>query len=388
MKNQPTGPVLHNRLNDFDDFCDFWQRAAPTSPMPLDTTQTRLDRLRRWLDRVRPLTDPNHPLGAIARRELPSETALSEELVAWGLDQAFEINATDEELRELVDRVVPSPVAHVSLSANVFVGALRAIAVALASSSNVRVRCSRREPLTATLLHRAAPDAFALVPTLSPAPGDHVWAYGADHTLAQLRAEFPRGVVLHAHGDGFGVLVVDAGARLTDEDFDAMAVDVAAFDQRGCLSPRFVLLEGRPSKGHAFALQLLETMNRVAERLPFGPIDPAAQAEAARHRETWRYLGEAHTGKGGMVSLDFDGQPWGKPPSLRTIHVRLTENALADLVGQSDAVTAVGSRRNPALIAKIEASCPKVRWSPFGSMQRPRLDGPVDRRPDPLGCVL
>jgi hypothetical protein len=347
-----------------------------------------MHRVRRWLDRVRALVDAAHPLGRAARRELPSLTGLHPVQIEWALTNAFETDANDEELRRLVERVAEAPAAHVSLSANVFVGALRAIAVALASSEIVSVRASRREPLTLTLLHHAAPEAFSLVTALRPAPGDHVWAYGADDTLAHLRASFPKGVVLHGHGNGFGVLVVDEPTGLTLADFDAMALDIAAFDQRGCLSPRFVLLEAEHDEGSKFARLLLEALTRAAKLLPFGTIDPETVAETARHRETWRYLGEVHSGPGGMVSLDLDGKPWGKPPSQRTVHIRLTNDALADLVGMLDAITAVGSRNDPSLAARIQSTCRHARWSPFGFMQRPRLDGPVDLRPDPRGCVI
>ncbi len=356
--------------------------------MSASNFEVRMHRVRRWLERVHVLTDATHPLGRAARRELPSATGLHAEQVEWALTHAFETEANDDELRLLVERVVESPATHVSLSANVFVGALRAIAVALASSEYVSVRASRREPLTLALLHRAAPDAFTLVSALRPVAGDHVWAYGADDTLSHLRATLPKGVVLHGHGSGFGVLLVDEPSTLTRADFDAMALDIAAFDQRGCVSPRFVLLEAEPDEGSRFARLLLEALTRAAKRLPFGAVDPDTMAETARHRETWRYLGEVHSGKGGMVSLDLDGNPWGKPPSQRTVHVRLTKNALSDLLGRSGAITAIGSRDDPNLAARIHAACRHARWSPFGSMQRPRLDGPVDRRPDPKGCVI
>jgi hypothetical protein len=315
-------------------------------------------------------------------------TGLVSEQVVWALEHAFESNASDEDLRWLVERVVEAPAAHVLLSSNVFVGALRAIAIGLASSERVFVRPSRREPLTATLLHHLAPDAFTLVPELQPVAGDHLWAYGNDHTLAQLRDTLPSGVVLHAHGSGFGVFVVDALAHLTLRDFDAMALDVAAFDQQGCLSPRFVLLEAEPEQARRIAIDLHDALDRMVRRLPFGNRDRDALASQARHRETWRYLGEILEGEGGMVSLDFDGNPWGTPPSLRTVHLRLTRNAIADLVGQSGAITAVGSRPDAELAARIQSTCPRVRWSPFGFMQRPSLDGPVDRRSDLGGLVL
>ena len=348
---------------------------------------TRAARVRRWLEQLRVLTDAHHPLGMLARRDLPGATRLSAEHIEWALTQAFEVHASDNELLALVDRTVAAPAAHVLLSANVFVGALRAIAIALASSEHVYVRASRREPLTAALLYEAAPAAFTLVENLTPAPGEHLWAYGTDATLASLRQTLPPGVVLHSHGSGFGVLLIDAAAQLNTSDFDAMALDIAAFDQRGCLSPRFVVLEDERAQAVAFARSLRDALTRIATQLPVGAIDSDTVAAARRHRSVWRYLGEVFESPCGTVSLDCDRQPWGTPPSGRSVHVRWTENALEDLVGLGHAVTAVGSRHDASLAATIQALCPAVRWSPFGSMQRPRLDGPVDIRTDPNGCV-
>jgi hypothetical protein len=353
-----------------------------------ESTQKRIDRVRSWLDRMRQVTDATHPLGRAARRQLPSATGLSEASVEWALTHAFETDATDAEIRTLVDSVSEAPATHVLLSANVFVGALRAIALALAGSETVRVRPSRRESVTTELLLRAAPSAFDLVSELRPNPGDHVWAYGADATISRLKTDLPCGVVLHGHANGFGVFVVDTPSRLVPSDFDAMAVDIAAFDQRGCLSPRFVLLEGDRATGMRFADRLLAALTRVATLLPVGRVDPMTLNETARHRELWRYLGDVYQGRGGMVTLDADGNSWGEPPTCRAIHVRATKDALADLAGHTDAITAIGSSTDPGLVGKILTYAPRVRWSPFGYMQRPRLDGPVDRRVDPRGIVL
>jgi hypothetical protein len=353
-----------------------------------ETPRDRKNRVRRWLERLRFFGDSAHPLGQLARRELPLATGLSEANVDWALTHAFEANASDEDIAALVSSVGQAQAAHVLLSANVFVGALRAIAVALASSAAVRVRPSSREPLTAALLHRADPEAFELVSELRPRPLEHVWAYGQDATISKLRNDLPRGVVLHGHGNGFGVTVVTAGSELTPAEYAAIALDIAVFDQRGCLSPRFVLLECDRSTGIGFANRLLAALTRVAEQLPLGSIDPLTTAATARHRELWRSLGDVYLGPAGMVTLDCDGNPWGTPPSGRTIHVRITRDAFADLAGQADAITAVGTRADPRLAAKILELCPRVRWSPFGWMQRPRLDGPVDRRPDPRGTVI
>jgi hypothetical protein len=350
--------------------------------------ETRIARVERWLSQIAVLQDPCHVLGSEARHALPPTTSLAPESVEWALTHALETHPSRNELRALVDNTVEAPTAHVLLSANVFVGALRAIAIALASSSHVCVRASRREPTMARLLNDAAPGTFHLVTELHAHAGDHLWAYGSDSTLAQLRAGLPKGVVLHAYGEGFGVVVIEQPGALNVDDFDALALDIAAFDQKGCLSPRFVLVEGDAEATGEFARCLMAAMNRAVEHLPLGDADAAALAAAARHRELWLCLGEVLDGPGGSVSIDVEGHAFGAPPVHRTVHVRATRDAMGELIALAPHLTAVSSRAGSAIAKRIGELIPTARWSPFGWMQRPALDGPVDRRADPRGVVL
>lgn len=355
--------------------------------MPMEF-EIRRDRVRRWLNQLEPLRLRDHALGQAALRELPSATGLSEAHVSWALTHAFETDASDADIRNLVASVEEAPAVHVILSSNLFVGALRAIALALASSTQIYVRPSTREPVTAALLLRAAPGAFCLVSEIHPKPGDHVWIYGADSTIAQLRHRLPTGVVLHGHGDGFGLLLVDEPDSLTEQDFDAMAIDIAAFDQRGCLSPRVLLLKLDPARAPEFAERLLAALTRIGDWLPMQTVDESGGAAVARRLELWRYLGQVFAGRAGNVTLDVNRLALGDLATRRTIHVRVTDAPVLDLVGWSDRITAIGSHANSQLKSAVLARCPHVRWSAFGMMQRPRLDGPVDRRTDPRGTVI
>lgn len=346
-------------------------------------------RVRGWLDRLKPLASRTDPLGVLARRELPQVTGLSAQNVAWALENAFECHASDDEIRTLVEATVPCSRAHVVLSANVFVAALRAIAIALASSSRVRVRASRREPLTARLLQMAAPGSFELVTSLDVRSGEHLWAYGSDASLTEIERSLAPGAVLHAHGDGFGVFVIDASTTMSASDLDAMALDIAAFDQQGCLSPRFVLFEGSNANAIEFAEHLLEAMNRIERALPIGNVDTSGLAARARYRETWRYLGTVFENSGGLVSVDLERYVWGVAPGCyRAIHVRTVEEVGVELTTHARFITNVGRKPDRRLSALLETTVPLARQSAFGTMQRPPLDGPADRRADPAGRVV
>lgn len=348
-----------------------------------------MDRVRGWLDRLKPLASCSDPLGVLARRELPQVTGLSAQNVAWALENAFECHASDDEVRALVEATAPCSQAHVVLSANVFVAALRAIAIALASTSHVKVRASRREPLTAGLLQMAAPGSFELVTTLDVRSGEHLWAYGSDASLTEIERCLAPGAVLHAHGDGYGVLVVNRSTTMSESDFDAMALDIAAFDQQGCLSPRFVLFEGSNRSALEFAEHLLEAMTRIERVLPVGNAVASGLDARARYRETWRYLGTVFESSGGLVSVDLEHYVWGVAPDCyRAIHVRTVEELDVELTTHAHSITNVGRKPDQRLSALLETTVPLARQSAFGTMQRPPLDGPADRRAHPAGVLV
>jgi hypothetical protein len=317
---------------------------------------------------------------------LPEATGLSPQNVAFALDHSLEVNATDDELRRLVAYVPRSETAHVLLSANLLTAPLRAVALAIASAPQRFVRPSRREPLFTTLMKQAAPEAFELTEWLTPAPFDHVWAYGSDETMHTLVRSWQPGVTLHAHGHGYGVIALDAPDRLSASDFDAMALDVAAFDQRGCLSPRVVVVRSDAQGAHFVAKQLFLALERINLTIPLGRLSDAELAERARHRDLWRYLGTCHESPVGLVSVDVEGGPWTEAPNGRVIHVRQTTDNTRDLREHEPEITTVSGQLDA--LEMLATLLPHARIARFGWMQRPPLDGPVDRRGDPKGLVL
>jgi hypothetical protein len=348
--------------------------------------RARTEGLLHWLRQVAVVADPNHPLGMRAHEELPESTGLSQENVAWALRESLECRATESQVAELVTRTPRCATAHVLLSANVFTATLRAVALAKASADRVFVRASRRAPRFAQLLHDADPTSFVLVDRLQPEPGDHVWVYGADSTIVEVARQWPSGVVLHGHGNGYGVFAVADTAPLVDQHYDAMAVDVAAFDQRGCLSPRIALVQGDESSAKDFAHRLFEALLRIEPRLPLGRLTREERAERRRYCELSRYLGSCFEAETAIVSVGSAGTSWVVPPSGRVVHVQATEGIEEDLRTHAEAITNVGI--SSAETRPWERFVPRARIEHWGRMQCPPLDGPADKRPDPRGRIL
>lgn len=348
----------------------------------------RVARVRRLIDAARRIADAGDPLGQRARRELPAATGLSPQSVELGLTQHLETRVTDAELSALCESLPEAPRAHVLLAANVFVAPLRAIALALAQSPRVEVRSSRRQPVMTALLADGSDGAFRMVDELTPSGGDHVWAYGSNETLSQLRGELPAGVVFHGHGAGYGVVVIEARTADSIDDLAMqVAKDVVPFDQRGCLSPRLVLLAGSDDAARAFATALAKALSALHHDVPRGDLSREEAADLARYRDTMLYAAEVlHAGLG-VVGLDLEGTLL-LPPVGRNVHVTRVADVVTALESLGPEVTAVGVSVSDSLSVRIGDALPGARRSALGQMQRPPLDGPVDRRPATAARVL
>jgi hypothetical protein len=344
----------------------------------------RIPRVLRLVEAARRVADPSDPIGHRARAELARVTRLSPEGVELALTRCLETHPSEEELESLCLRAPSARQSHVLLSASVFVAAHRAIALGLAASQRVEVRPSRREPVMAALLLEASGGAFRIVEELGPLPGDHVWAYGSDATLVSLRGELPAGVVLHGHGTGFGAVVVvpPDGADETafaDRVAAELAVDVALFDQRGCLSPRVVLTRSADF-ARLFAGTLARELAALEQRVPRGWISPDERAAAARYRDTMFYLADVLPAGEGLVGLDSEGSRIFAPPVGRLVHVARVEDPVQAISRFAPMLAAVGVACSAELQERIRQAVPLARVSAVGQMQRPPFDGPVDLR--------
>lgn len=307
---------------------------------------------------------------------IASSSGLSREGVALGFARHLELDPTDDELAMLVARAGDARSVHVVLSANVFVAPLRAIAIARAASERVVVRPSRRDPAFSRALVRAASDgAVTLADEIDVAAIEgELHVYGRDETIAELSSRARASLVVRGHGAGMGVAIVsgaESAARVAD--------DVVAFDQRGCLSPRVALVVGDAANARAFAAALDAALGAAESRVPRGVLSDDEHADAARWADAVAFAGELARGRAHAVAVT---PAVAVPPPGRHVDVV----AVADVSAAVDAlaplarhVVAIGTD-DAALAAKIAPA--HARVSALGEMQRPRLDGPVDLRPD------
>lgn len=347
----------------------------------IDDRAERLLSLKAAAERV---ADANAPLGRRARERLVAETGLSPQGVDFALRNCLEHAVSRSTLSGLRRGRQLSARSHVLLSANVFVAAFRAIVLGLAQSPQCFVRPSRRSPELCELLHEGSGAAFELVDELSPQPGDPFWAYGSDETLAALRRDLPAGVRFHGHGFGMGAAVFrqphgQLAAPLA-EAVDALARDTLAFDQRGCLSPRVVIVEGTREFAETICELLVEALESWEKRVPRGQLSVDETADALRHEATMTYLGSCVAAGMGLVFLDPVLDRVVVPPVGRYLHVCMTQDALAVLQRFGPRLTTVGVYHPESLPGLIEERIGPRRVVDLGQMQTPPLDGPVDLR--------
>lgn len=314
---------------------------------------------------------------------LVASTGLSVAGVELALTKHLELDATNAELASLVRHAGDAKTVAVILSSNVFVGALRAIAIARAASEDVLVRPSRRDPAFARALVDAADDpAIRLderfdVPSL---PEGEIHVYGHDSTIADVRARALPGVRVVGHGSGMGIAWISGRADLASAAGD-LAHDVVAFDQRGCLSPRIALVEGPQNRTDRFGELLHLALDDLARLVPRGVLPAEERAESERYIATMTYASRVLVGRDHVVGVAPSGAPLVASPSYRHVHVVAVPDepsGSAFLAPIASALVAVGSDD----LAAARRIAPRwARIGALGFMQRPRLDGPVDLRP-------
>jgi hypothetical protein len=346
-------------------------------------------RIEAWIAATRRATRPHAPALVEA---IAAESGLSPPGVILALEEILEVDRAPAELDRFLAHPRLSAVgerasAAVVLSSTVPTAGFRAIAWALAQSPRVVVRPSRRCRALVSAIAETAPGIVALAPS-SDRPEDDLHAlvaglgsngalhvYGGDGALATAKEATKQRADLHVelHGPGFGVIV--AGDRDIEERARAIATDVAAFDQRGCLSPRLALVVGDVSRA---ADALHAALSALDVQVPRGSLDDHERAEVRLARETARFAGRLLEGAGHAVyelpaSSATPVGPVGR--NLPFIGVRGIEEAVDRLRPFSGRLTHVGTVEGwREALATLAPTCP------LGAMQRPPFDGPVDKR--------
>ncbi|MCG8556621.1 MAG: hypothetical protein MJD61_15215 [Proteobacteria bacterium] len=265
---------------------------------------------------ARDLLDESSPHGIRLRRELQQTTGLSLPLIEWGLSSTLG-GATARRLSTLAavaktrsTLAVPARVVLLVLAGNVFSAAFRELALSLLLGCPVLAKASREDDVLPRLfcdaLRQRDPEVGSACEVLTLPAGSEamdrvllqraevVAVFGSDETVAAVRCAIPATVRLVVHGHGFGAIYVPKAALCKParvrEVVRRVALDVAAYDQRGCLSPHAIAVQrGGSLDGSSFARLLASALARLERRLPRGR--PPADVQATQMQ--WRGVGAA-----------------------------------------------------------------------------------------------
>lgn len=345
----------------------------------------RVDAVARVLDAW---SDPASPWRKRLEAELPAATGFTPPVVREGLRLAL-AGWTGDALRELVELEAPevgAGVTAVLLAGSIPMPSILALLGPLALGSAVFAKCAARDPVTPRMVARSLRelepelgarievadfrgDDAARVAALCEA--DLVVATGSDETVARVRG---RRVVRHGHR--LSVAAVGAGTCPAEE----LALDVALWDQLGCLSPLAVY--ARDADGLARALA--GALEQIEKRLPRGRVDPRAAALAAHERDSAELRGaRVFAGRGWTVVCEADTS-WRPAPLHRFVRVHPARDArelltaLAPLAPHLAGVALAGFGTDTSRLAGQLASLGASLVCAPGRLQAPPLAWPRD----------
>jgi hypothetical protein len=257
---------------------------------------------------------PGSPWMRRAQEILPAATGFSDAMIQHALPfQMAPIRAPhlrsllDEEIGEKAFRIdrpneIPNLIVHV-LPGNLPGLAAIPVALSLSLRSAALVKAASGDRVFPTLwaqsISEVDAELGACVAVSYWTGGDHrceevafaaadlVVASGDDRSVDDARRRCPTRFIGHGHRISFAVVTREsvADAPLADEAAEGLGLDVALWDQRGCLSPQVCFLEGTFEEAGRFAMRLADAFDRHARLLPPRKLSVEEQIAVRRFRD-------------------------------------------------------------------------------------------------------
>lgn len=358
---------------------------------------------------VAALGSETSPVGREARTVVAERSGLSPLGACWALDTTLAalsrpaMEAGLEAMRRALAPYRATPVrAHaLVLAGNVFTACLRPIVWSLLARVPTLVKVATLDEGLAELfgvaLSVADPELGAALAVLRPHGAsaalvarlasrvDLVSAHGGDHAIAEMRGATSPTTEFVGHGHGLGAIVVRRTALSSQVSALALAIaeDVAAYDQRGCLSPQMIVVErgGELGPREVASLVASEGLAALARSRPRGalPIEIGAQQVqwrglASALHELFEGDGYATTFEQGSVrptpgyrniavhGFDAPGEVGARlaayGPHLKVVGLAGEEDGLALPPPLSPRICAVGEMQRPSLLAATDGLPP------------------------------
>jgi hypothetical protein len=363
--------------------------------------------------------DPNSGWRRDLEDRLPAATGFTAPLVREGLRRALH-DWTGNALRELAtrelgpidaldsashSRISGFDTTAVLLAGSIPMPSLLALIAPLAVRSPVLAKAASRDPLTPHLVAQsiAKVDAelgrcirivdFAAADedcTHALLEADCVCATGSDATIASVQSQVrpPRRLVVDGHRLSIAAVVPPESADRRIDLAERLAVDVALWDQLGCLSPIAVFaVDPEPSRAAALGEALAVALANAEKDWPRGPIDASTahaiaqqRAEAELRRAAGRAIAVHVSDSTAWTVIVEDGPELRPAPLHRFIRVvpvadpKHLLDAIEPLGAHLAAVAIEGFGEGAAELAHALANLGASRVCVPGSLQSPPLD--------------
>lgn len=214
--------------------------------------------------------------------------------------------------------------------------------------------------------------------------------YGSDATIAAIRKMTPPTTRLLCYSRKVSLGII-ARESLQKQTADEAALDVALYDQRGCLSPHLYYVEaGGPVSPLEFSKWLAQSLDALSNRLPRGETSSLESARIQQLRGAISLKGGAafssQEGVGWTVLYDPDPD-FSLSPLSRTIWVKPVDD-LSEIPSRiqpiRQSLQAIGiafpEERQATLVSAI-SQVGGCRLCPIGQMQRPPITWHHDGQP-------
>ncbi|MCP5059870.1 MAG: hypothetical protein GY937_24470 [bacterium] len=338
---------------------------------------------------------------------LPEATGFHPANLRAGLELAL-ANWTGEALRNLVRRELGEDASQrargfdstaVLLGGALPMPSILSLVAPLVVGSPVFARSGRHDSVTAATiaaaLNRLDPELGACLSLTTISRDERealdaflraecVVATGSDETLAEIAGRIDPGTRFVGHGHRLSVAVIGAEADPA-QVADALALDVALWDQLGCLSPIAAWVLAPDGEVPAsLEAELVRAFGQVAQKLPRGTISPEAGATLAQERDGAELRAASnervrlHVGEGWTLVIESSSLT-GPAPLHRFLRLHPVPDLASlqtSLAPLAPRLAAVGLAAGPDEKARIlEALGPLApsRIAPLGRMQAPPL---------------
>jgi len=213
---------------------------------------------------------------------------------------------------------------------------------------------------------------------------DCVVAYGRDETIESVRRRLPASKIFVGYGHKLSLAAIGPHAKI-DQATRELALDLALWDGRGCLSPAYALVLDEPrGRAASFAAELAQALEHCEHELPRGLLEPIEEAGireqralAALRADTRVWMSEKST------AWTVAYEPGGALPSpgaLRFARVVALRNLselgerCRELSPHLSCIGHCGWDGDEAEVAAIAASAGASRVCALGRMQLPPID--------------